>query len=202
MQSKSGAKKDKTAGVDIIRRLKPIVDEINQAVKGLDPAIKESMAVSLWNAAVGNVPTDSVEATDNRGHVQSSSSEVGGEVKQLALSTLGEYVQHKNPQTTGHRAVTIAGFFLEKHGTDIVTVEQVKQSFEELGEPVPDRLDNTIRQTSFEGKKLFQKKGKDWKLNFHGQQFLKNHLPIKEEKSQRRTVRRKKKKKSAKAKSS
>lgn len=196
MQGNSKDKKLQDAGIEIIRQFKPIVDEINEAVKSIDPAIKESMAQSLWSVAIGNTPSSSMEAKVNRGQEQSDS-EVGSNTGQSDVSTLGGYVQYKNPQTSGQLAVAIAGFHLEEKQIDVVTVEHIKEGLSELGEPIPDRLDTTIRNTSYEGKKLFQKKGKDWKLNFHGQQFLKNHMPIKEEESSKKVVRRKRKVKSA-----
>ncbi len=201
MQGKSRDKKVKTPELDIIRQLKPIVDEINRAVKDLDPAIKESMAQSLWNVALGNAPIGSVRPKVNEGHGQSGP-EIGNETRQVDVSTRGGYVKHKNPQTSGQRVVAIAGFYLEEKQTDIVTVEQIAEGISELGEPVPDRVDNTIRNASYEGKKLFQKVGEGWKLNYAGQELLKKHMPMTEETSPKKAIRRKRTRRTAKTKDS
>ena len=201
MRGESKGREGEIFGVEIIRQLKPIVDEINQIVKDLDPAIKESMAQSLWDVSIGNTPTGSEKPIVNKQQVESDS-EVGSETGKSGVSTLGGYVQYKNPQTSGHRAVAIAGFYLEQKETDIVTAEHIKQGFAELGEPLPDRIDNTIRNTSFEGKKLFQKVGEGWKLNFAGQELLKKRMPMTQDASPPKVVRKRRKKKNAKAENS
>ena len=152
-------------------------------VKGATATVK-ALVDFVNKIEIKGVKTDEGKGAKTGEHIQSGTKE----------SSLGDFIKDKQV-TQGQKVSLIAEWLRKNKNKNIITDDDIRICYEELGEPSPDRLDATIRSAAVGGKKLFKtvSRGK-YQLTYQGKTFAQ-----KGKSAISGTARKKRKKKSSKA---
>lgn len=139
-------------------------------IEGSERFVKE--ATGTVKALVDFVNKIEIKGADVK--EEAKGKELEGEIQAGKIKgiTLGEFIRNKQV-TQGQKVALIAEWLRQNKNKDVITDDDVKNCYTDLGDPAPDRLDATIRNAAVGGKKLFKtvSRGK-YELTYQGKMFV------------------------------
>lgn len=152
------------------RRRVERLQEINEAIAGLDENIREAAFGTLKAYATGiesvGLPDAGTNGTDEQGTQD--------------LDRDNFFVQHhKSDDKPADNALLAAGWHYTEYGTTPFSLYDIRTIADEVGLTIPTRPNMTFRNASYEGKSCFTQAGRGfYKPTVHGERRLKDTYQI------------------------
>lgn len=148
------------------------LSDINAIISKLDPAIKLAAFDFLKDLLLSEHSPDSSTIK-----TKDSPSLTPGDVRDFYASF--------NPGKPADSALVLSGWFYTQRGNNSFTLEELRTLFDDVGVPMPDRIDMTLRNSARNGKKLFQNAGHgNYRPTVHGENYFKAEMNLKPGKKQ------------------
>jgi len=156
---------------DKLKDIESKLTEINAIISKLDPAIRlaafEVLKTILLNEYSVVMPVEAKLSKDN----------TPGDVR--------DFYALFNPGKPADSALVLSGWFYTQRGSNSFTLEELRQLFDDVGVPMPDRIDMTLRNSARDGKKLFQNATHgSYRPTVHGENYFKSEMNLKPGKKQ------------------
>jgi hypothetical protein len=157
--------------IDIVKKQ---LDEINKTITTLDPAIR----VAAFNILSPLYFEEHVKGTKDDSHDGKKKLVVKKQNSNETIDGLEEFFgqhEHKKP---ADNVVLIAAWLYSQHGVISINAKTCRDISEQVGFTIPNRPDNTMRQATEKGKKLFRQQGAGWILTTHGELYVKEKYQV------------------------
>jgi len=149
---------DSSAFQERVKRLK----EVNDAIKDLDPAIKEGALRLLVEYVTGR------PAAAPTGRQQGDGG--GGSSGDDPAEFFAKFPEGK----PSDNAVSIAAYAYSQFGAEPFKLDEIRETAKSVGLTIPASLDMTLKQAQRDGKLLFQHTGRsEFKPTVHGELYFK-----------------------------
>jgi len=141
---------------------------INSIITKLDPAIKLAAFEVLKLLLLKN----SLETGPTNKNIPTTEGGTSGDVRDFYASF--------NPTKPADSVLVLAGWLYTQRGSTPFTLTELRDLINDVGVPMPDRIDMTLRNCTRNGKKLFQRAGQgDYRPTVHGENFFKSEMNLK-----------------------
>ena len=144
------------------------VDKLSVVIKALEPLEAEERKKIL--SAANAYLLGGACASGGSGGPGFLSGAGSGEIS----SKLGDILKKNDNLRPGHKAAVVAFHRMKSNRTDKLSLDELRQLYDDIGLTPPDRLDMTIRSAISDGNKLFKRMGQGfYGLTYHGQELAK-----------------------------
>ena len=147
---------------DRVKRLK----EVNSVVKTLEPAIREGAFELLKGYITSGAPEKRAKDGPKKSHTNDST-----DGKDFIAT-----FDHEKPSDN---AKLIAAYYYREYGSAAFSLDEVRETAEDVGVTIPARLDMTLQGAVKDGKKLFRRAGRGkFKPTVHGEKYMKDTYKV------------------------
>lgn len=155
--------------------VKKKLTEINSFISQLEPEIRLASFEVLKPYFFGKVQ-----------HVDDSLSE---EIRQpesiVAKGDVRDFFASFDPQKPADSTLILAAWFYTQRGNSAFTLEELKDLFDEVGTPRPERINMTLNACARKGKKLFMNAGHGkFRPSVNGENYFKSEMNLRPGKAQ------------------
>ena len=158
------------------KEFKQRVSRLEQIAKVLEGLPSEARAAA-FDLLKGYVTERDSEPADKK-----RSKDMGGDGEDSMEAFIGSF-DHDKP---ADNAKLIAAYFYSEYGLEPFTLEDVRETAENVGIIIPARPDMTLTQAKEKGKKLFARAGKGkFRPTVHGEKYLKDTYSVKKGRKKR-----------------
>ncbi len=155
---------DNNAFQERVKRLK----EVNEVIKDLDPAIRESALALLSEYVTGQA----IEPTATH---QSNNGDADQLVTQDATNFFAKFPDGK----PSDNAILIAAHLYGQYGAEAFKLDEIRETAKSVGLTIPTSLDMTLKQAQRDGKALFQHTGRsEFKPTVNGELYFKKTYEV------------------------
>jgi hypothetical protein len=150
------------------KRLKKKILDVNAVISKLDSAIRGDAFVLLRPYLTEDAEISLAKKTSKAGTKQQHTDH----------SDATDLIQAHPDGSPADNVVLIAAYLYGKFGTQPFSASEIRQLGDSFGVTVPHRIDNTLRVAKREGKRLFQKVGKQFKPTVNGEAHFKTEYRV------------------------
>jgi hypothetical protein len=151
---------------------------VNATVAKLDPAIKSDAFALLKPYVLGS-------AKAPRGKPDEDAAEDETHFDSADDDALREFLATHESDKPADNARAIAAFLYAKYGTAPFTTREIKEAADDAGVTVPARVDAMLNGAARDGKKIFQKSGRAFKVSVAGEGILKDMYGVRKGREKR-----------------
>jgi hypothetical protein len=142
------------------------LEEINDHVKKLDPAIRSGAFDVLAKVYFGKIKKEQDEDDEDND-------------EETLSDDADTFFNKYNHEKAADNILLIAAWLYSQYGKYPITKSELDSTASNCGLTIPDRSDITMRQATRKGKSLFTKSGKGWQLTVSGEHFLRATYKVK-----------------------
>jgi len=142
---------------------------INSIIEKLDPAIK----LAAFEMLKPLLFRDHFEM-DSKGKDKPIITKSG------APGDVRDFYASFDPQKPADSVLVLTGWFYTQRGSTSFSLAELRDLFDDVGVPMPSRIDMTLRNCTRDGKKLFQRADQGaYRPTVHGENFFKSDMSLK-----------------------
>lgn len=149
------------------------LQEINEIISKLDPAMKES-AISVLMPMYFSGTNESQKAAGN------GQKAIPAKTEQISASeNLEEFIGALGVDKPSDNLFALMAWHYSQYGVEPITTKEINALGKETGLVIPARPDMTIKGAKNDGKALFSQQGKGWRITVSGEMYFKEKYGVK-----------------------